>query len=165
MGKKICIAIAAALALSYSGALAYFFFAHYTAAEALQDKTINEYSCNVTGHGEYGPVWIGWMKASFIAYAILSAIALLALIGAFLPSLRGAAGCCTCCANIFALTCTIGLTVIRFGEAGSDCATMKPTGTSAAFEQDGMFLKNAVIAIWCLCCFHCCLLGAGLNPQ
>ena len=168
MGKKICIAIAAALALSYSGALAYFFFAHYTAAEALQDKTINEYSCNVTGHGEYGPVWIGWMKASFIAYAILSAIALLALIGAFLPSLRGAAGCCTCCANIFALTCTIGLTVIRFGEAGSECATQagKPlSGISAAFEQDGIFLKNAVIAIWCLCCFHCCMLGAGLNPQ
>ena len=163
MGKKICIAIAAALALSYSGALAYFFFAHYTAAEALQDES--KYSCVVTGTGEYGGVWIGWMKASFIAYAILSAIALLALIGAFLPSLRGAAGCCTCCANIFALTCTIGLTVIRFGEAGSDCATMKPTGTSAAFEQDGMFLKNAVIAIWCLCCFHCCLLGAGLNPQ
>ena len=163
MGKKICIAIAAALALSYSGALAYFFFAHYTAAEELQDK--NEYSCVVTGTGEYGGVWIGWMKASFIAYAILSAIALLALVGAFLPALRGAAGCCTCCANIFALTCTIGLTVIRFGEAGSDCARMASTGTSAAFEQDGIFLKNAVIAIWCLCCFHCCLLGAGLNPQ
>ena len=63
------------------------------------------------------------MRLSFFAYCILSVIAGLALIGAFLPAARPFAGCCTCCANIFALTCTIALTVVRFGEAGSYCAT------------------------------------------
>ena len=124
VGKKICIALCAALALTYSGVLAYFFYAHYTEAELLAAETpLSKYKCEVSGYGEYGAVWIQWMRLSFFAYCILSVIALLAVIGAFLPSARPVAGCCTCCANIFALTCTIALTVVRFGEAGSYCAT------------------------------------------
>ena len=52
MGKKICIAICAAAALSYSGVLAYFFYAHYTDAELLAEETPSKFTCSPSGHSE-----------------------------------------------------------------------------------------------------------------
>ena len=112
-----------------------------------------------------------WMTAGFICYAILSVIAIFAILGAFMPALRAVAGCCTCCAQIFALVVTIGLTVVRFSDPGTYCADNAgeklPNGNdrvSLEFKTDGKFLETAVIVMWCLGCIHCCCLSIGLLP-
>ena len=120
---------------------------------------------------DVAPNWKDWMTTAFICYAILSGIALFALIGAFVPAFRAIAGFCTCCAQIFSLVVIIGLTAVRFSDSGEYCvmkAGEKLTNgndrVSMEFKDDGEFLKTCIILMWCLCCVHCCCLGIGLAP-
>ena len=134
-GRRVGIMISGMLALAYSGAFAYFFFQRWsnamdlTMTEGPLGTTINKYQC-ITEQGrtgttvwqeDYAPTWLGWMRATWICYSILSVIALIAIIGAWVSALRPAGGCCVCCAQIYALVCTIGLTVVRFGDKGQFC--------------------------------------------
>ena len=122
VSKKIGVAFAALLSLVYSGLLTYYFYTEQTAAAELEKD--GKYTCiyetKMTGvqqtNTDIAPMWLNWMTTAFICYAILSAIAIFAIIGAFLPALRIVAGCCVCCAQIFALVVTIGLTIVRFSE-------------------------------------------------
>ena len=70
---------------------------------------------------DYAIVWIEWMKLAWICYGILSVIALILMVGAFVVSLKPIGGCLTCPAQIFAIVVTIGLTIVRFNENGVKC--------------------------------------------
>ena len=177
VSKKIGVAFAALLSLIYSGLLTYYFYTEQTAAAELEKD--GKYTCiyeeKMTGvqktSTDIAPMWLNWMTTAFICYAILSAIAIFAIIGAFLPALRIVAGCCVCCAQIFALVVTIGLTIVRLSDQGEFCVSkageLLPNGNervSIEFKDDGEFLKKAITFMWCLGCLHCCCLSIGLAP-
>ena len=87
------------------------------------------------------------MRATWICYSILSVIALIAVIGAWVSAIRPVGGCCVCCAQIFALVCTIALTVVRFGDKGEFCVEKAGSmdiryigDVSEQLASDGKFL-------------------------
>ena len=180
-GRKVCLSLCGLLALSYSGLLCFFFYKHWEQAEQLRKSGDDEgYVCmwSVESSGtrqyqeDHAQLWISWMFNGFICYAILSVMALFAVVGAWLVALRPLGGCCFCCAQIYALVCVIALSVVRWGEKGSFCNDEAGSKTalgqvivSKELAEDGQFLQRALIAMWCLGCLHCCMLSAGLSPQ
>ena len=133
---KCAITTAGLLALIYSVVLAYFFFTKWTRAKFLnkndgpRGSETNEYHCfiesgiigNQSYQEDYAPVWINWMHATFICYIILSVMALITIFGAFVKNWLSINGeFCICCGWYYAVVCTIGLTIVRFGEKGRFC--------------------------------------------
>ena len=138
---------------------------------------VNNYHCYTekgrrTAQDDYSYVWAQWMHYTFLCYSIYSVVAVIAIFGAWKGFLRPIGGCLLCLAQIFALVCTIALTVIRFGEKGEFCVE-KAGSTDSEYRgevseqlaSDGQFLQRAVIAMWSLGCIHCCLLASGLSPK
>ena len=83
------------------------------------------------------------MRLAFICYGVLSLIALIAIVGAFLVILKPIGGCLLCPAQIFAIVVTVGLTIVRFNENGVFCtdeagaALIKAVRVSEAVGEDG----------------------------
>ena len=135
-GRKVCLMLCGFMALAYSGLLCFFFYKHWEQGEALRKAEGGEgYKCmyDVEAGGtrqyqeDYAPMWLKWMMNGFICYAILSVMALFAIVGAWLVQLRPLGGCCFCCAQIYSLVCVIALSVVRWGDKGDSC--FKQAGT------------------------------------
>ena len=83
------------------------------------------------------------MRLAFICYGVLSLIALIAIVGAFLVILKPIGGCLLCPAQIFAIVVTVGLTIVRFNENGVNCTEDANAGiiqrirVSEAVGEDG----------------------------
>ena len=113
---------------------------------------------------DYAPEIISYMNMAWICYAILSIFAIIAMVGAFVPPIK-VLGCCSCCAQIFALVTTITLTVARYSEGGEYCTDNAGAGlgllVSPAVGDTMSFLAKAVTAMWIGGCFHFCFLCAS----
>ena len=84
------------------------------------------------------------MRLAWICYGILSVIAIIAMVGAFLVFLKPIGGCLLCPAQIFAIVVTFGLTIVRFNENGKNCTDdagkLQVLRVSEAVGEDGKFL-------------------------
>ena len=81
------------------------------------------------------------MRLASICYAVLSLIAVIAMVGAFLVIFKPIGGCLLCPAQIFAIVVTVGLTIVRFNENGEKCTEeagkLQVMRVSEAVGEDG----------------------------
>ena len=163
---------AATVSLVYSAILTFLFFKEERKAAGLRAENEVDFQCvqemgiNMQGayKEDFAPEILDWMRLAWICYGILSVFALIAMVSAFLPQIKPL-GCFTCCAQIFALVVTIGLSATRWSEGGEYCTEQAGKGlgllVSPAVGPTMIFLSKAITAMWIGGCFHFCFLCAS----
>ena len=152
-GNRVGVLLISILALAYSGTIAFLFLSKWNNAISLREEKEIDYQCplnaGIKAQGgsidvwkdDYVVVWLHWMRLAWICYGILSVIAIIAMVGAFLVFLKPIGGCLLCPAQIFAIVVTVGLTIVRFNENGVKCTEeagkLQVLRVSEAVGEDG----------------------------
>ena len=87
---------------------------------------------------------------------VLTIIGVVGMVAAFVPVIRFPLCCGVCLGQTIHLLTLIYLTIARFGPGDAPCVDLNP---------NAKWMKNVVIAMWCIFCFYGCCLNAGIKDK